>query len=607
MPKGPLFTRLLFVFAGMIVLVVAVCGAVLYLAGQRAAREQQIDELGRLTKLVREQLPADASGTFSPQQQAQLRSWAQVLATRITLIDSDGKVLLDTQADATTMENHNQRPEVIDARQSGNGSSVRFSHTIQEDAVYVAQPLDAGKPDGVIVRVSYPRRVWTKLRVPGWAIVLSATLSAGLLMTWLGILLHRRWIGPVQSLSLAADRMAKGQWGTRVQPLGADEIREFSASLNHLASQAEKQLSDLDARRSELQALVDSLPDPILLTDGAERVALINSPAAKLLALTPSQAIGKKLVGVLNDAALVALVESAASSDADAGTMPSDIRLTRNGQKLTYQALATRTRGGGVLLVLRNVSTLVNAVQMKTDFVANASHELRTPIAAIKMAFETLQEVRGEDPNQTEKCLGIISGHLNRLEEMLADLLDLSRVESPDLRPSLGAVGSDELFAMVRTTMLTMARQKLVELSFERLPDAPVSFESDRRLLNLILRNLVENAIKFTPAGGRVTISLGAEQDGSTVVLSVEDNGIGIPPQHLERVFERFYQVDAARSSAVGRGTGLGLAIVKHAINALGGTVQLESKVGVGTKVRCRIPYRTPALSDASVTSLPVV
>jgi two-component system phosphate regulon sensor histidine kinase PhoR len=287
--------------------------------------------------------------------------------------------------------------------------------------------------------------------------------------------------------------------------------------------------------------------------------------------------------------------------------MPSDIRLTRNGQKLTYQALATRTRGGGVLLVLRNVSTLVNAVQMKTDFVANASHELRTPIAAIKMAFETLQEVRGEDPNQTEKCLGIISGHLNRLEEMLADLLDLSRVESPDLRPSLGAVGSDELFAMVRTTMLTMARQKLVELSFERLPDAPVSFESDRRLLNLILRNLVENAIKFTPAGGRVTISLGAEQDGSTVVLSVEDNGIGIPPQHLERVFERFYQVDAARSSAVGRGTGLGLAIVKHAINALGGTVQLESKVGVGTKVRCRIPYRTPALSDASVTSLPVV
>jgi two-component system phosphate regulon sensor histidine kinase PhoR len=603
MAKGPLASRLLFVFAGMIVLVVGVCGAVLYLAGQHAAREQEIDELARLAKLVREQLPTDSSGTFSAQQQAQLRSWADVLATRVTLIDGDGKVLLDTQADPSTMENHNDRAEIVDARRRGSGSSVRFSHTIQEDAVYVAQPLDPAKPAGVIVRVSYPRRVWTKLPVSGWAIVLSATLSAGLLMTWLGILLHRRWIGPVQSLSRAAERMAQGRWGTRVDPVGADEIREFSGSLNHLAAQAEKQLADLDARRSELQALVDSLPDPILLTDSAQRVALINQPAARLLDLAPSQAMGKKLVGVLNDVALVALIESAAAGSVEA-IVPSDVRLTRNGQKMTYQALATRVRGGGVLLVLRDVSTLTNAVQMKTDFVANASHELRTPIAAIKMAFETLQDVRDVDPQQTEKCLGIISGHLNRLEEMLADLLDLSRVESPDLRPSLGAVETDELFAMVRATMQTMARQKGVELSFEAMPDAPVSFDSDRRLLNLILRNLIENSIKFTAAGGKVTVSVGAEDDGSIVTLRVADTGIGIPPEHLERVFERFYQVDAARSSAVGRGTGLGLAIVKHATHALGGTVQLESKVGSGTTVTCRIPYHAPAVAPLATSQI---
>jgi two-component system phosphate regulon sensor histidine kinase PhoR len=267
------------------------------------------------------------------------------------------------------------------------------------------------------------------------------------------------------------------------------------------------------------------------------------------------------------------------------------VRLNRNGQQLTYLTLAARVRGGGVLMVLRNVSDMASAVQMKTDFVANASHELRTPIGAIKLAFETLQDVYKEDPQQTERCITIISGHLRRLEEMLNDLLDLSHVESPDLKPHFAAVRVDELFTMVRSTMSAMARQKSVELSFRREPNAPESFESDRRLLNLVLRNLVENGIKFTPPGGRVSVSVAgsADRDGS-IVLRVADTGVGIPPEHLERVFERFYQVDAARSGTTGRGTGLGLANVKHAINALGGSVKLQSTVNVGTTVTCRLP-----------------
>jgi two-component system phosphate regulon sensor histidine kinase PhoR len=300
---------------------------------------------------------------------------------------------------------------------------------------------------------------------------------------------------------------------------------------------------------------------------------------------------------IINEEAILRVIEQANGPS----PIVREIRLQRGGQRVTYQAVANRAKAGGVLLVLRNVSAMAAAVQMKTDFVANASHELRTPIAAIRVAFETLQEVYHEDPNQTEKCVAIIDGHLWRLEEMLSDLLDLSRVESADLKAHITAVKAADLMALVRATMSPLARQKDVELAFvadQWSEDA--EFNSDRRLLNLIIKNLVENSIKFTPGGGKVTIKL-APTNGQAkqVLLEVSDTGIGIPAEYQERVFERFYQVDHARSGSAGRGTGLGLAIVKHAVHALGGAVQLSSTVGVGTTVSCTLPDR-PIASDST-------
>jgi len=270
-----------------------------------------------------------------------------------------------------------------------------------------------------------------------------------------------------------------------------------------------------------------------------------------------------------------------------------EVRLLRGGQRLTYQSVATRTATGGALLVLRDVSTMANTLQMKTDFVANASHELRTPIAAIKIAMETLRDVYGEDQNQSERCINIIEGHVKRLEEMLRDLLDLSRLESPDVEPKLAEVKPWDLFAIVRSTLGPTARQKGVDLRFGDDPViTPDSFRSDERLLHLVLKNLVENSVKFTPPGGSIALMMSSIEweNHPAVELVVADTGIGIPPEHLDRVFERFYQVDAARSGTAGRGTGLGLAIVKHAIAALGGTVKLQSTVGKGTTVTCVLP-----------------
>ena len=407
------------------------------------------------------------------------------------------------------------------------------------------------------------------------------------------------WVSPTRSLCDAADRMAGGDWSARAHPGGAEEIRSAATALNSVAIATSRQLTELDGRRGDLQTLVDALPDPILLADSQHRIALINAPATELLQVSSQQAIGRRLSNIINDEAILGLLEPI--DEHAPGDIPRhrEIRVFRNGHRGTFQAVASPTKTGGLLLVLRDVSTLAGAAQMKTDFVANASHELRTPIAAIKIAFETLADVYREDPNQTERCVDIIAGHLKRLEEMLGDLLDLSRVETSGAEPSLVPIDVDELFASLRAAMEPMARQKLVELAFgEATQPQPAQFISDLRLLNLILKNLVENSIKFTPSGGRVAIDLIDEANGN-VALIVADVGIGIPPEHLERVFERFYQVDSARSGSAGRGTGLGLAIVKHAVHALDGVVDLKSTVGVGTTIICRFPKTASVDSNA--------
>ena len=609
MTPRPFLVRLILPFALAMALIVVVCGAVIYWGAERTARRQQIEDLDRLAALVRQWVPAE--GSLPEADRARLVDSARVLGTRITLIDGSGTVLLDTDAPAEQLENHNDRPEVVEARREAAGSGVRFSDTLGQRAVYVARLVDPARPNGMVLRLSYPQHVWATIGTSAWAVVAGAVLCALLVTSLLWTLLQRQWITPVRRLAEAAERMAAGEWGQRVDPQGADDVQFFTAKLNHVASQAERQLADLRDQRADLRALVDTLPDPILVIDDARRVRLINPPAAALLEVEPERALGEQVVSVVSYEAVLKLIDTAtgtaaAEGAAGAGAEPSvqgQVHISRRGHRLTYHAVAVRTAGGGVVLVLRDVSALASTLQMKTDFVANASHELRTPIAAIKIAFETLGEVYREDPGQADRCMRIIDGHMKRLEEMLRDLMDLSRVESADLKPHVREIKVADLFSLVRASLGPMARQKGVELRFAEAAGGngaangaargPVRLFSDERLLNLVMKNLVENSIKFTPAGGAVTLSVGA-RDGAgaaeEVVVSVADTGIGIPPEHLDRVFERFYQVDAARSGSAGRGTGLGLAIVKHAVAALGGTVGIDSEVGKGTTVTCVLP-----------------
>ncbi len=425
--------------------------------------------------------------------------------------------------------------------------------------------------------------------------LVGGVLIGSLLVTLL--VMRRRWVTPVRSLASQAERLAAGEWQTRAHlETGSSDVRRLGEKLNRLAQQAQSQLESLRQQRANLQLLVDALPDPILLSDANERIVLVNAPAERLLQVPPQQLIGKKFASAVGDAVLLDLFDSVQKLSPEPSQdvrspVHRELKLIRDSQRLSFQAIAERTETQGVLIVLRDVSTLAGAIQMKTDFVANASHELRTPISAIKVAFETLRDIFSEDPATAQRCIGIIEGHLKRLEEMLRDLLDLSRVESADLKPHFAPMRAVDLTGVLQGTWEPFASEKGVRLSITHSP-GDLEFVSDRRLLDLLLKNLVENAIKFTPSGGTVDVLV--ERLGRDVQITVVDTGCGIPQEHLERVFERFYQVDNARSGG-GRGTGLGLAIVKHAVHALGGTVRLVSQVGRGTTATCLLPESAPS------------
>ena len=606
----PVPIRLVATVALTTLVVVAACGVIIHWTGRRAVYEQQVRDLHHIAVLVRESTPRDGSPLAEPDR-AKLRDLARVLGVRVTLIDGAGRVLLDSDASAKLMDNHNGRPEVVRARAVGGGDVARRSDTLDRWSVYVARLLDPARRDGTVVRVGQWRHPAPLMGTSLLAVAAAAAVSgigAGLVL-WL--LLRDQWVVPVRALRESTRKMAAGDWAGRATPAGAEDVRHLAAELNELAAVAREQASELRHQRADVRSLADTIPDAVLVSDPDDRITLLNAPAAALLDVRPEKVIGQKLANVVGDEALLELIDgvrrtregngAAAPGTADESR---EVRVVRDGRHLTLQAHAERTAGGGALVVLRDVSTLSGTVQMKADFVANASHELRTPIAAIKIAFETLRECYDDDPAQADRCLRIIDGHMTRLEEMLRDLLDLSRVESAEMKPYVRELSSGDLFASLRATMFPLARQKGVELHFDDEVGGAesVQFLGDERLLNLVLKNLVENSIKFTPPKGVVTVSV-LQRSGEEVAVTVSDTGAGIPPEHLDRVFERFYQVDPARSGSAGRGTGLGLAIVKHAVHAMGGTVQLRSTLGRGTVVTFTIPQGAFARTDEAQPS----
>lgn len=531
--------------------------------------------LEREARLVERLVPADS--TTWPTIAISL---GRLIGHRVTLIDTTGRVRGDTEfpKDALPdLENHATRPEVLEALAKGVGSSTRYSVSTDLNRMYVA--VHGGPPGLMIVRVSTTlATVDSQIAAVAWAIAFAGVVAIGLaaVLAWVGSLHYAR---PLVGLTAAAQAIAEERTPT-FPDSRIPEIAQHTRALHAMHGQLMARFSDLRAQREESAALVEAMADGVIATDTRGAILTCNGAARRLLRLDASAPL-PPLAELFHEKDARALVDDVLLGR-DLGQR--EIRFADRSVVVTGRPLPA----GGTLLVMRDMSELRHLETVRRDFVANVSHELKTPLTAIAGYAETLVAEAAPE-SQTEKFAATILAHAHRMQRLVEDLLDLSRIESGGWRPrptalDVGTAARDAWMPFAERARDSNVEFKIsVQAGMERLvadPDA----------LRQILTNLYDNALRHMPRGGRVAVTVeGVPGSGGAVALDVADNGTGIPAEHLPRIFERFYRVDTGRSREQG-GTGLGLAIVKHLVEAHGGKVAAESTLSRGTTIRLVFP-----------------
>jgi two-component system, OmpR family, phosphate regulon sensor histidine kinase PhoR len=520
-----------------------------------------------------------------PKDKLQTSDGARPLTVRLTVIAEDGRVLGDSDNDPAAMVNHKtaDRPEILAALEGKPGTGRRHSGTQVLEFRYAARPVMFEGRVVAVARVATPVVAVAEEAAATRNILLWTIGSAIVVCTLIGLLVNWIWYVPLRRLNRAARRLSAGDLENRIHVGGAEELVQLGQALNEMRQRLAEHIRTVTAQRESLQQVISSLHDGLIALDSEGKIVLANSAAVDLLSNGETDVAGRHLQSVVRTAAIIdAYNATMASGRAIARQVEIDVRGRRRHIDIRVEPVLSGAESIRGLIVVRDVTDLVRLAAVKTEFVANASHELRTPLATLRAAVESLQAADPADHEAVTKLAAMLERHVRRLEGLTLDLLDLHKAET--VRGlSVEEVTLDSLGEWVRREFTDPAIARQLTLGINVSPEGE-SFDTDRQLVQLILRNLLENALKFTPEGGRVECTI--RREAKEVRLIVTDTGIGIRPEDRSRVFDRFFQSDAARSGdTAGRGTGLGLAIVKHACERLGAQVQLESELGKGTTV----------------------
>ncbi|NLE99602.1 MAG: cell wall metabolism sensor histidine kinase WalK [Anaerolineales bacterium] len=539
----------------------------------------------------------------------EVQDYAQLFGARVTVIGRAGTVLGESHDDRTTMDDHLYRPEVQAALEGGQGSSIRYSRTAGYDMLYVAVPVESQGEVLGVARVALPLERVQDSVAHLRRVVFTAALVAVVLAAGLALLIAEYTVRPVRRLTSVVGRMAAGDLSARLLPASTDEIGVLTRAVNQMAERLQETIETQGEERARLAGVLEHMADGVVITNDRGRVLLLNPAAARILNVRQDTALDQTLAQVVRDHRLIRLWQQCRASASE------QIEAADIGHRgLFVQAVVTPLQdgdGAGCLLILQDLTRVRHLEGVRRDFISNISHELRTPLAALKALVDTLRDGALDDPPAARRFLNRMETEVDALTQTVQELLELSRIESGQVPLRLAPVSAAGVVVPPVERLRSLADRAGLELDVDL--DADLSqVLGDAERLQQVFSNVVHNAIKFTPTGGRVTVR-GSQVDvapgeairpagaraeeavlapGRWVVITVQDTGVGIPAENLPRIFERFYKADRARS---GGGTGLGLAIAKHIVQAHEGRIWAESVEGKGSTFSVALPAQSDA------------
>ena len=555
------------------------------------------DTLASLTKLAEARPPH----TSDPADLRAWTSWAASSGARVTVIAQSGQVLADSAHDPGTMENHSTRPEIQQAFSSGEGESARHSAALGVDFIYRAVRYQPASGLPVVIRMALPLAqidssvAELRRRLLGASLLILAIAAA------ISLISFRTFAARVERLKNFSHRLAEGDFRPLSAERSRDELSELTDALNETAVSMDRTIRSLSGERNRSSAILRSMVEGVAVVDAQERIVFSNRAFSEILNLDAAAIEGRPVIEVIRNTALLGLIRRVLKGEEGLQT---DIAMGFVQQRTfaitatPVQALEAGVAGAavvvppvpekpsGAVVVLHDVTELRRLERVRQDFVANVSHEFKTPLTAIQGFAETLLSGAMEDSRSNRRFLEIIRDHAVRLARLTNDLLKLARIEAGKLEVEFFPVQLMEVIERSAETTLLKASQKQIALEVD-VPAGLPMVRGDASLLRDVLQNLIDNAIQYTSEGGRIQVN--ATVGAREVVVCVADTGIGIPLVDQERIFERFYRVDAARSREAG-GTGLGLSIAKHIVEAHGGRLWVESEVGRGSKFFFSVP-----------------
>jgi two-component system phosphate regulon sensor histidine kinase PhoR len=580
--------------ATAVVATAAVLVVLALLAGPLLERRARDDAFASLTAearlMARVVEDALAEGVVGDELDATVDAAARDVAARVTIVATDGRVLADSSvsgAALATVENHGARPEVIAALAGRVAQSERVSSTVRVRLLYAAVPIQRG---GRVIGVARVSRGAERIEAQGRELLASAALAGLVALLFAALVslgLSAAFGRSLAAVMEAARQLARGNLAARAHVPPDDEIGEIAQILNRSAEELQSRLAELARDRARTEAILSAMDDGVLAVDHAGLVTLANRSLVRAMGL--SAPLGRHYLETIRQPEVSSLVEDVLRTG-ERGEREVEILALRRSFSVTGVPFpGVEGAPHGAVLTFNDTTERLRVEEIRRDFVANASHELRTPLTSIRGFVEALEDGAKDEPGTAERFLGKIRTHADRMASLVEDLLELSRLESGARVPEPDQTALAELAAEVVATFAEQAARKPVTLRHEA--HGTPTLVTDRERVRRILENLVDNAVKYTPAGGHVTVVTSALGAGGGGEVQVRDDGPGIAPEHRERVFERFYRVDKARSRELG-GTGLGLSIVRHLAESIGAQVALDSAPGKGSTFSLRLPPR---------------